>query len=824
MSMLRTPPILGTWVLKQLCGGDVESVLGDLEERFQRGKTKSWYSRQVLLAIVESALHDIRHHKVSTVVALLITAPIYWYLGAWAFQLLWMFEKIWPSLFGFPDIVIGSLIMFATGVVPGWILSRFNSSHRRSTLLLFSLILFVSWIYYSWIASIDDIGASPYWEAYFWMNTILQVLGVLTGGLIDWRRRFSRIRRKLTAVLPISVLLIGIGIGLSVSRPAPIHGQEAAAGSLEGIVTVEGTNDPIPDVQISVLVKGSLAATGFSAPQVLQVVSRGANVNPELVQMAQDATRGGPRAAIANAPPTPAITDSAGRFIVRGLAAGEYFVRAQLPGYFGPEFNGVRAPISGMTAVISAAQSVDARLSLIKGSTISGRVLDPAGKPLMNARVVALFGTYENGTPVLQPVSEKSTDDRGAFRVGIVPPGEYYLAAVPVPAGAKDVASAVNATEMEVLTLYPNATEAVEAIPIVVHGGQDLSGMNMQMRTVPALKISGRVTHTLPPGPAPGGPGGSRPLVATLVLAPKNKSGLPELGPVGGVVTASDDGSFEISNVPAGAYELFARLPIARGWGALAPPERATIGWTIGRASIDVRGGNLKDVSLVVNAGTDLKGQVTMDGQPVDAANAAFRISFIPDDSATAVNENQISQVYGQIARYVARIETGGSFTIPLLPPGHYRAEVLLTGGPAAANSFVSNIRQGGANVFDDGILLSRGSTAPVEITLSSIGGSIEGNVVGADRKPVPQTTVVLVPAVSRRQNPALYKTAQTDSQGHFAMTGIAPGSWKLFAWESFRPGAYQNAEFLHQYEERGTSVMVAAGMRVNAEVPWIRK
>src|SRR6185369_7349229 len=134
------------------------------------------------------------------------------------------------------------------------------------------------------------------------------------------------------------------------------------------------------------------------------------------------------------------------------------------------------------------------------------------------------------------------------------------------------------------------------------------------------------------------------------------------------------------------------------------------------------------------------------------------------------------------------------------------------------------NIRQGGANVFDDGILLSRGSTAPVEITLNSTGGSIEGNVFGADRKPVPQTTVVLVPAVSRRQNPALYKTAQTDSQGNFAMTGIAPGSWKLFAWEMFRPGAYQNAEFLHQYEERGTSVMVAAGMRVNAEVPWIRK
>ena len=172
----------------------------------------------------------------------------------------------------------------------------------------------------------------------------------------------------------------------------------------------------------------------------------------------------------------------------------------------------------------------------------------------------------------------------------------------------------------------------------------------------------------------------------------------------------------------------------------------------------------------------------------------------------------------------MARIEAGGTFTIPFLPPGHYRAEVLFASGPAAANSFVADIRQGGASVFDDGFVLSHGSENPVEITLNSNGGSIEGNVLGVDRKPVPRTTVVLVPAVSRRKNPALYKTVQTDTQGHFAMTGIAPGSWRVFAWESVQPGAYQNAEFLHPYEERGTGVMVADGIRVNTEVTWIRK
>ena len=198
--MLKTPPSLGAWALKQLCAGDVDSVLGDLEERYHRGKTKAWYWRQVLLAIVASALNDIRNHKLSTIGPLIVAWPIYWYLGYLVFALLWYVEKIWPVLSGFPDIAIGSLLMFGIGVVPGWILARLNSSHRRSTLLLFSLIVFVGWSYYSWTASPDDIGASPYWEAYFWINTLLQVLGVLMGGLVDWRQKvFDRRRKRMAA-------------------------------------------------------------------------------------------------------------------------------------------------------------------------------------------------------------------------------------------------------------------------------------------------------------------------------------------------------------------------------------------------------------------------------------------------------------------------------------------------------------------------------------------------------------------------------------------------------------------------------------------------
>jgi hypothetical protein len=185
------------------------------------------------------------------------------------------------------------------------------------------------------------------------------------------------------------------------------------------------------------------------------------------------------------------------------------------------------------------------------------------------------------------------------------------------------------------------------------------------------------------------------------------------------------------------------------------------------------------------------------------------------------VNETQIFNVFGQIAVYPPVIAADGSFAIPFVPEGHYRFQVTIT---EPGNAYLADIRQAGISVYDNGLTVGKEAVNAIEASINTNGGSIEGNVVGADRKPVPRTTVVLVPAMSRRQNPALYRTIQTDAQGHFVLAGIAPGSWKLFAWESVQPSAYQNEEFLRKYEERGTSVTVPAGLRAIAEVSWIRK
>ena len=84
--------------------------------------------------------------------------------------------------------------------------------------------------------------------------------------------------------------------------------------------------------------------------------------------------------------------------------------------------------------------------------------------------------------------------------------------------------------------------------------------------------------------------------------------------------------------------------------------------------------------------------------------------------------------------------------------------------------------------------------------------------------------TVVLVPAPQRRKNPALYRTAQSDSRGHVSLPNLPPGQYKLFAWDTVMDGAWMNAEFLGQIEERGTTVTVSAGAKQTAQVRAIMK
>ena len=70
----------------------------------------------------------------------------------------------------------------------------------------------------------------------------------------------------------------------------------------------------------------------------------------------------------------------------------------------------------------------------------------------------------------------------------------------------------------------------------------------------------------------------------------------------------------------------------------------------------------------------------------------------------------------------------------------------------------------------------------------------------------------MVIPPETRRENRTLYKTATSDAAGKFTVRGIAPGGYKLFAFEGLAGGEFYNSRFLAKYEFRGKSINVGQG------------
>jgi hypothetical protein len=605
--------------------------------------------------------------------------------------------------------------------------------------------------------------------------------------------------------------------------------QNAGFGTIKGTVVREGTNDPIPEVQITLTARGGMTAQ--EAQAILNLVGRGGaianNIPAETLQSAQEAARGGQTLT--------AVTDSLGQFTIESVPVGNPTVRVQLEGYFGTPINGNYLPTVTLPVTVTKDQTSTLKVSMVAGGTISGRVLDTTGKPFSESPVQILRTGYEEGRQVLQPQDFKQSDDRGEFRFYRLPPGEYYIAAGPKLTAALlgvQPNAAGNSHEITATTFYPNVTDPSTATPINVRGGEELSGISIQMRTVLGARVSGQVTSTVPPGPT-AGPGGQ---VRTggVQLVATNSIGLINLDGALAQTLGADGGTFEFKNVPPGTYDVIARISTARGggWGPQAPPATATGPWAVGRTSIDVQNADIDNLAVVVRTGVDIKGRILLDGNPI-RANA--RITLQP--ALQNVNDGQMNSMFNQIRQYAAPIADDGGFLFPLIPEGRYRVQVALnpaapargvvaTGTPApalAANTYLADIRQGGGSVYDNGLVVTNEPPNPIEVLLNTNAGSLEGNVVGPDQKPAGANTVVLVPPDNRRQNTALYRNIRSDAQGHFLLQNLPPGPYTLYAWESVPQGAYQNAQFMSKYAGRGTAVNVQTGTRTTATVNLIR-
>jgi sarcosine oxidase gamma subunit len=572
---------------------------------------------------------------------------------------------------------------------------------------------------------------------------------------------------------------------------------QSGQGTISGRVTRPGGTEGISGVDILLVgpLTGTAANAAASNPLMIAEIAEGASV-----------------------PQARATTESDGRFVFRNLAPGQYTVRAQREGHFSAAPGATGGLVSMVTSsvTVSAGNALpEIQLTMVRGATISGRVRDANGQSAPNLSVMAYQIQYREGRQVLSATSTRTTDDRGEYRIYWLSPGEYYVAVSSPRSGTATVR-----------TFYPSVTDFKSALPVPVTDGADVAGMDINLRVAPAFKITGSVVSSLPVITNP-----PRPTSPTFYLLPRD-AGIP-IEPTFPTFPnySTVPGEFEIRGVSPGSYDLVATVPDSSG----RPSP--------GKVRVEVGSRDVEGVTVAIHPGVEVKARVFLDGKliplspppalqipgPIQLVNpqgggilppppppppppSPPASTFLTAAGTLARVFLRSKEIYPQIFESAASgnmtSDGAGGYVWSGVPEGTY--SIQLSGAPA--NSYVADIREGGASIYDTGFIVGDRPQIVIDVMLASGAKSIRGTVRDAAGKSVASATVVLVPSIARRQNTTLYRTTRTSVSGEFTLNNLAPGDYKLFAWESIPNTAYMNATFMEQYEARGQSVTLGSG------------
>ena len=491
-------------------------------------------------------------------------------------------------------------------------------------------------------------------------------------------------------------------------------------------------------------------------------------------------------------------TDDQGRYVVQGIAAGNYNVSASRAGFVDAVF-GQRRPLQPGTPVSvadgQAIANVDLRLT--RGGVVTGRVLDEDGEALARALVTVQRYQYVRGERQLMPAGGDQTDDRGQYRVFGLPPGDYYVSAstsglaemlgrglqqlaagLGGRGGGRGALAALAGTETEVTgyapTYYPGVPSAAEAGKVTIAPGQELGGIDFQIQLVPLAVVKGIVA-----GVEDG---------ANVLLAPHDATAL---GPLRGQALngrVQADGTFTIANVPPGRYIAIARS----GGGRSGQPK-------MGTQPVVVNGQNVEGVTLVLQSGVTMSGNITVEsyGTPAPADYSSFRVEA-PEVDPLPIGGGGRGGAFG---RPGDRVEANGSFTIGNLLPGpHY---IRLAGqGQGQGQWTLKSVTVAGQDVTDLPLEIKPGVNVDnVTVVLTDRSTELTGTVRDAKGAPMAAVTVIAFSTDQQYWRPQSrqIQAARTNQSGVYRMRGLPPGDYLVVVTDDVEQGEWFDPAYLEE-------------------------
>lgn len=440
------------------------------------------------------------------------------------------------------------------------------------------------------------------------------------------------------------------------------------------------------------------------------------------------------------------LTNAGGHFVVRGLHKGSLALTATRNGYIEGTY-GQRHPGGSrqLIAIDEGQRLIDLEIRMWRHAVITGTVVDEAGEPVILARVRAFKRTLVAGRHRLGTVGDVLTDDRGMFRIPLVP-GDYVVA-VPftqtsIPTEVMDTffGGAATVTHRDTLSKEMRAIDAAIVPP----------GSQYAMR-------AGAVTMPLPPGTATPS---SRPSGGMTVYPTTFHPAAPVAAQAAVITVRSGDerGGIDIQLQPARTVRIS---------GMLAAPDGMAS--HVGIRLLPMGGDTLVDEIETATAMSDATGAFSFLGVP--PGQYVLRVVRVPRPPPDAADPSRLTVQAGGIRVSTAPPPPGPAAPAPIPPDATLCAQVpLVVGGDDLANVVVP---------------LAAGPR---------LSGRVEFD--GSESLPTPSAIagirVSLDPADGSRGAKGLsFETGHPDESGHFLTYGVPPGRYVVNVAGISFPGWY---------------------------------
>ena len=480
-------------------------------------------------------------------------------------------------------------------------------------------------------------------------------------------------------------------------------------------------------------------------------------------------------------------SDVGGQFEIRDLTPGQWNLRASKPGFVTQSASQTSPLDQDRPITIANGQRLTTDVVLSRAGAISGRVVDAAGDPLIDIPVMALrVRTIQGRRQLTSAGVSDVTDDTGSFRLYSLPPGSYYVAAVPTRPTRIEVVNALTRTPevmVDEIAYYYPGIHAIDAAQIIdISAGQEQPGISLVAPPpIRGVTVSGRVINA-------SGLAAERPRVR--VIPRGNVVSLTQ-----GLAATDAVGRFSLKNVSPGDYVVDAEITTGKF------VEHGTLTISVGSSDID-------NLVLTTTEPRVLRGVLVSDSN-----------TPLPAGFRAAISVESPERISGGMSRM--EIPTGGDFPVPGIIGVHaIKVELLAPGW------MVRSIELGGQDVSNGPFDFSSApASATLRVVVTDRVGELAGQVTSRTRQR--QAAIVVFPDdESKWRYPArLVSVGRSDDQGRYAIPGLLTNTeYRAVAVSYLESEESQDPAFLAKMRSSSVRFELRDGESKTLDLPLVQR